>query len=166
MIEIGILGVLTADGSLRIYSLPVLMDQRPNSLINISPLSIVSIEKTQFTTFIWYPHNPCDKVLLGDVIGNIYLVKLDDLNGNTINSPIDAKKNFSILRIFHMAHTKEIKDLKWFPNSKPEEMIFSSCSEDGDIKVWDLNENFSPIASFTTYKVLKFYCALMRIICK
>jgi len=55
--------------------------------------------------------------------------------------------------VFHMAHTKEVKDLKWFPNSKEDDMIFSSCSEDGDIKIWKLNDNFTPLTTFTTYKV-------------
>lgn len=58
------------------------------------------------------------------------------------------------IKLYQMAHSKDIKDLKWLPAYGDEkEILFASCSEDGDTKVWSLNDNCSPIYYFSPTKV-------------
>jgi WD40 repeat protein len=53
-----------------------------------------------------------------------------------------------------MAHTKDIKDLKWLPHlDKEGEMLFASCSEDGDTKIWSTDSPFTPVYLFAPTKV-------------
>ncbi len=61
-----------------------------------------------------------------------------------------------------MAHTKDIKDLKWLPSyGEGEEILFASCSEDGDTKIWSLEDNCTPLHTFSPTKVnqkIDFFC--------
>jgi len=54
-----------------------------------------------------------------------------------------------------MAHSKDIKDIKWLPSLETDEMLFASCSEDGDTKIWSLKDNCNPIYYFSPTKVNK-----------
>jgi hypothetical protein len=57
-----------------------------------------------------------------------------------------------------MAHTKDIKDLKWLPNfDENGEMLFASCSEDGDTKIWTLEDVYSPVYVFSPTKARKVF---------
>ena len=52
-----------------------------------------------------------------------------------------------------MAHSKDIKDLKWLPSFDNDEILFASCSEDGDTKIWNLKDSCNPIYYFSPTKV-------------
>jgi WD domain, G-beta repeat. len=58
-------------------------------------------------------------------------------------------------KLYQMAHTKDIKDLKWLPYFDDNgEMVFASCSEDGDTKIWTLEDNYTPVYTFSPTKAL------------
>lgn len=44
--------------------------------ISLSPILEISIENVYFTQFSWYPLCPFDKLLVGDIVGNIYLYQI------------------------------------------------------------------------------------------
>jgi hypothetical protein len=77
ILEIGVLGLLTSDGKISIYSMPNIEPKNyQNKAISLTPILEISIENVYFTQFAWYPLNPFDKLLVGDIVGNIYLYQI------------------------------------------------------------------------------------------
>lgn len=59
----------------------------------------------------------------------------------------------SWIKLYQMAHTRDIKDLKWVPNFDSNgEMLFASCSEDGDTKIWNVDDTSTPLHIFSPTK--------------
>jgi hypothetical protein len=77
ILEIGVLGLLTSDGKISIYSMPNIDSKsQPLKAVSLTSILEISIENVYFTQFSWYPLCPFDKLLVGDIVGNIYLYQI------------------------------------------------------------------------------------------
>ncbi len=79
--EIGVLGILTSNGGITIHNIPNLENKvPPNKVVSIPPQLEISQQGIYFTQFAWYPLSPCDRMIVGDLVGNIYLyqIKMQD----------------------------------------------------------------------------------------
>jgi hypothetical protein len=66
---------------LSLYSIPIIDHQNPRGrAVKIKPLEEISLPNVYFTQFAWYPRSPCDKILIGDIVGNIYLFQISVQN--------------------------------------------------------------------------------------
>ena len=71
--EIGVLGLLTANGHVYIYNMPIIdPEEAETNVITLTPQVDIFYDKIYFTQFSWSPLSPCDKLLIGDAVGNIY----------------------------------------------------------------------------------------------
>ena len=85
--------------------------------------------------------------MIGDLLGNVLFVELEEEEGKKVTS-------FKTLNCFSFAHSKNITDIKWLPGySKEEDDIFATSSSDGYLKIWNLNNPFTPIYNFASYRV-------------
>jgi hypothetical protein len=69
--------VLTSNGAIAVYNIPVI-DTKGSSdrVIKLDPQLEISQQNIFFTQFAWYPLSPCDRMLVGDLVGNIYLYQI------------------------------------------------------------------------------------------
>src|ERR1700722_1659744 len=68
------------------------------------------------------PHPSSLQLLTGDIHSNIYLTTSTPTGFNTLTQPF-------------MSHTSSVEDLQWSPS---EPTVFSSCSADQSIQIWDV----------------------------
>ncbi|KAI9730993.1 MAG: ribosome biosynthesis protein rrb1 [Cirrosporium novae-zelandiae] len=74
----------------------------------------------------WSPLSPIGKLLTGDNDGKIFITTRKE--GGTFSTD---NKPFT-------GHSSSVEDLQWSPN---ERNVFSSCSSDGTVKIWDARSN-------------------------
>jgi len=68
------LAILTANGTVSIFSIPCIENPNPlEQAVKLNPLEEISLPNVYFTQLAWCPQAPCDKLLIGDIVGNIYL---------------------------------------------------------------------------------------------
>lgn len=108
--EIGLLGYVSSNGSILIYSLPIIGNEamsKSNSLnksinsINLDPKIIITIsEEIILNTFDWLNNNKCDQIIAGDQLGNIYLIDIKEHNNS-----------FEVVKYYYQAHHSHITDI-------------------------------------------------------
>ncbi|KAK4554322.1 Ribosome assembly protein rrb1 [Recurvomyces mirabilis] len=96
------------------YQLP------PNSNKTLS--TIRAHKKSEGYALDWSPLIPAGKLLTGDTTGKIFATTRTEGGGFVTDTTP------------YTGHTSSIEELQWSPN---ERNVFSSCSADGTVKIWD-----------------------------
>ena len=87
-----------------------------------NPLTTLKMHKSEGYALAWSPLDSSPKLLSGDNSGVIYATTLTDSSTWTT----DPKP--------YTGHQGSVEDIQWSPS---ERNVFSSCSSDGTVKIWD-----------------------------
>lgn len=150
---IGFTYILTAGGTILAFLPPKKKIKDSDSLSGLQPSIKIELENGFITSFAVLQKKPWNRLLIGDVLGNIFLIEVQQSKEEKTSS------NFTIIRSYPFAHTKAVKELRWCPklDDDEDELIFSSSSDDGTLKIWNYNQCFSPIYNFSSLKVHSAY---------
>ncbi|PRP74791.1 glutamate-rich WD repeat-containing protein [Planoprotostelium fungivorum] len=125
------------DGSVRIWDLSHFIDSLDNKSFGKTKtadhlVKVIKSHSEEGFALSWSPHT-AGRLLSGDLKKFIYLTEMRE-GGQFVESATP----FS-------GHTKSVEDLHWSPT---EATVFSSCSSDKTIKIWDTRQNKQPARSF------------------
>lgn len=110
------------------------------SVFKVKNKLIIDIGSSALTAFDWIENQKNDLIVCGDYGGNIYLIKVDE-------------SKFEIIKVYFQAHSEDITDLRFFPINTNQEILFASCSNDGYLKIFDSNDNQTPLYDIQISKV-------------
>lgn len=114
--------------------------QDPMTVFRLKEMILIHFPTTTLTVFDWLNNRQNDLLLCGDFLGNIYLLKI-------------YENKYEIIKTYFHAHSEDITDLRFFPNNHEEDVIFASCSNDGYLKIFDSNDNETPLYDIQISKV-------------
>lgn len=136
------MSVLTSDGRIVIYSLPILQHPQPNQVFELQCQVNIFLPEITISAFDWLNNEKNDILACGDQNGNIFLAKISE-----------TESKFEIIKTYYQAHSEEITDLRFFPCNSEENPLFSSSSNDGFLKIFDTHNYEIPLFEIHISKV-------------
>ncbi len=109
----------------------------------------------QFTCFDWKNNKKNDEIVAGDILGNIYWIKVHYIPEKNI-------AQYEIMSVLCEAHKNMITEIEFYPNNNDSSALFASTSINGELKIFDFIQGKTPLLELDIFSVLIyfifFYC--------
>lgn len=116
----------------------------------IEPNVRIQLEDNFITSFAICGQEPWNRMLLGDMLGNIYFIEIEP----QADTSIITSNSYTVLNYFPLIHTKSVRDIQWFPGFGVEECkLFCSSSDDGYVVFQRIDQPSTPVFKFASHKV-------------